>query len=432
MNKIAVYKKIGSESYVVNTGAKDKEVDRAELVEMKERYTMIEINLFRDPINVNDKDGNRKTLTEMRDLYNYYLEAHKALYKATGGHNCFKKDCTSFSQIAMYAWNGLKKRCIYKESESLGKKEIEILKDTNIGAIIFSEKEYEGEGYMYDYVSFYPSILADKKFNVPIKEPIEKTIKKWSEAMNYGKLHYGFYRCKIERSESEVTNRLFRFNEKNIYTHIDVELAHALKLKFKLITDGEPNMFYYPGGTHRELSWKIFLKFVSTMFKHKQQKVKGAKEVLNSLWGALCQKSNPKKARGTDNEMRVVQYDDGAIEMRNEKTVGNPFRYSWARIKPFLLAQGRYILSTNIMKYGDKIVRANTDGFISKVKLDDIVCGDDLGMIKYEGMSYYIKVHNANSVEGKTKKDMVTEEDDEDEVRYKKIVSKVRRLGFKV
>ena len=119
MNKIAVYKKIGSESYVVNTGAKDKEVDRAELVEMKERYTMIEINLFRDPINVNDKDGNRKTLNEMRDLYNYYLEAHKALYKATGGHNCFKKDCTSFSQIAMYAWNGLKKRCIYKESESL-------------------------------------------------------------------------------------------------------------------------------------------------------------------------------------------------------------------------------------------------------------------------------------------------------------------------
>ncbi len=281
--------------------------------------------------------------------------------------------------------------------------EVEFLDKTK-GAIIFGTK-YEGIGYLYDFVSFYPSILYDINFKIPIKAPIAKTIAKWRQAIRYTTYEYGYYHCEIPRSDDEIIDKLFRFNEANIYTHIDIMLATKLKLKCNLIQDGNPNMWYYPP-SHLEKSHKLFSKFVMYMFNLKKKKVKGAKEVLTSLWGALSQ---TRKGITTDgdkvtesNLLKGGMNEEGQVEFQIKKD--NHYIYSYARIKPFLLAQGRYEMSTTILPFGDKIVRANTDGFISKEKLD-IPTGDALGQLKYEGYVKRVEVVNSNVVLGK--KDMI-------------------------
>jgi hypothetical protein len=58
------------------------------------------------------------------------------------------------------------------------------------------------------------------------------------------------------------------------------------------------------------------------------------------------------------------------------------------------------------MSFGDKIVRANTDGFISK-ELLPIPTSDHLGGLLYEGYSNNIKVENANNITGNKKNEII-------------------------
>ena len=417
MTKLLAVYKIVSNGYIINLGNDDIKVNEAEFNKYKDKYTFILINTKRDPITDVDEKGNKKTLKDMKDILSFYNECQKQLFKASNGFINFHT-APSFTKLALYIWNVMKKKCVFKESEPLDDTEIEFLRNTK-GAIIFGSK-YEGEGHLYDFVSFYMSILFDIDFYIPIKPPIEKTITKFSQALRYEKYEYGYYRCEIEKSGVETIDRLFRFNKKNIYTHIDIKLASKLKLKCKLINDNETNMWYYPP-THLEKSHKMFKSFIGYMFKLKQQKVKGAKNILTSLWGAICQMNRAIIPAGTKTKetkiLKVELNDSGNMEFTVEKE--KPFKYSYARLKPFLLAQGRYNLSTTIMSFGDKIVRANTDGFISKEKLN-IPTNDHLGGLLYEGYSNNIKVENANNVSGNKKNEIIKpkkEETEEEELK---------------
>jgi hypothetical protein len=150
-------------------------------------------------------------------------------------------------------------------------------------------------------------------------------------------------------------------------------------------------------------------------------KVKGAKNILTSLWGAICQSNRAIITTGTKTKetkiLKVELDSSGNMEFTVEKE--KPFKYSYARLKPFLLAQGRYNLSTTIFPFGDKIVRANTDGFISK-ELLPIPTNDHLGGLLYEGFSNNIKVENANNVSGNKKTEIIKpkkEETEEEEIK---------------
>jgi hypothetical protein len=171
-------------------------------------------------------------------------------------------------------------------------------------------------------------------------------------------------------------------------------------------------MWYYPP-THLEKSHKMFKSFIGFMFKLKKMKVKGAKNILTSLWGAICQRNRAIITTGTSAKLLKIETNDsGKMELTVEKE--KPFKYSYARLKPFLLAQGRYNLATTILPFGDKIVRANTDGFISK-ELLPIPTSDHLGGLLYEGYSNNIKVENANNVIGNKKNEIVKPKKEETE-----------------
>ncbi|UZO18717.1 uncharacterized protein OCT59_010029 [Rhizophagus irregularis] len=139
-----------------------------------------------------------------------------------------------------------------------------------------------------------------------------------------------------------------------------------------------------------------------------------AKRVLNTLWGALCQRKRNYKTLTTDqtdpftfpeghtlDSIIPVGSDQWRFQFTNP---GNPFKGKYPRIAPFLLARGRKITSEAIQPYKDKVRRIHTDGFILEEQPDSpalFTCSENadttLKTFKFETAGY-CHVKNANKV----------------------------------
>jgi hypothetical protein len=139
-----------------------------------------------------------------------------------------------------------------------------------------------------------------------------------------------------------------------------------------------------------------------------------AKRVLNTLWGALCQRKRNYKTLTTDqtdpfkfpeghtlDSIIPVGSDQWRFQFTNP---GNPFKGEYPRIAPFLLARGRKITSEAIQPYKDKVRRIHTDGFILEEQPDNpalFTCPENadttLKTFKFETAGY-CHVKNANKV----------------------------------
>jgi len=140
-----------------------------------------------------------------------------------------------------------------------------------------------------------------------------------------------------------------------------------------------------------------------------------AKRILNTLWGALCQRKRL-YYNVSNTDPHIFEYPEGEIldsiipvgdnvwkfQFSNP---GNIFKGEYLRIAPFLLAQGRKIISETVEPYKDKVRRIHTDGFIleesSATQAPAISCPENasqtLKALKFEkeGMCH---VKNANQV----------------------------------
>ncbi|GBC13760.1 hypothetical protein GLOIN_2v1849173 [Rhizophagus irregularis DAOM 181602=DAOM 197198] len=139
-----------------------------------------------------------------------------------------------------------------------------------------------------------------------------------------------------------------------------------------------------------------------------------AKRVLNTLWGALCQRKRNYKTLTTDqtdpftfpeghtlDSIIPVGSDQWRFQFTN---LGNPFKDEYPRIAPFLLARGRKITSEAIQLYKDKVRRIHTDGFILEEQPDNPAlftypenADTTLKTFKFETAGY-CHVKNANKV----------------------------------
>ena len=314
----------------------------------------------------------------------------------------------TIKQTALNLFDSLTKTIM--TPEHISQDEAVWIQEAAQGAVIFSN-EYEGEAYKYDVISMYPSIQIGTTLCLPVKrgEFLNKSLSEFNDFKFYP---FGIYRCIIEKSDNEHTNKLFRFNRYNRYTHIDLTTAKSLNLKINLIQDDKPNMLYY--SRDKTLSChEIFNKYVDYLFPLKNSHGKEypiIKQILNILWGALCQTREIREVKKYDSES-VLNIDDDKIisilsptrdetgvlvyYLENEYIYKSPF----ARLKPFLLAKGRNIITSIIMPYREDCVRCHTDGFILKSKTD-IKTGSKIGELKYEGYSSYIKVKNNAKPEG--------------------------------
>ncbi|GBC20254.2 hypothetical protein GLOIN_2v1472929 [Rhizophagus irregularis DAOM 181602=DAOM 197198] len=138
-----------------------------------------------------------------------------------------------------------------------------------------------------------------------------------------------------------------------------------------------------------------------------------AKRVLNTLWGALCQRKRNYKTLTTDqtdpftfpeghtlDSIIPVGSDQWRFQFTNP---GNPSKVS-IQDRPFLLARGRKITSEAIQLYKDKVRRIHTDGFILEEQPDSpalFTCSENadttLKTFKFETAGY-CHVKNANKV----------------------------------
>jgi len=124
------------------------------------------------------------------------------------------------------------------------------------------------------------------------------------------------------------------------------------------------------------------------MYKLKQKNVTGAKPILNSLWGKLCKSkiiklNNVKEIDYKPDRYNLVVTFNDDDEMKAEIDT-NIFEYSFARMKPFILAKGRYVISKIIEKDIDNLVYLHTDGFILTTETQSKT-GTNIGDLKYEG-----------------------------------------------
>jgi hypothetical protein len=338
------------------------------------------------------KRGNKDTL---KKHYDYVSKCAKELKHATKGKiNLYKTGM--FPKTSLMTWNLMRKKEVKElETEDLTDLECQILDKTK-GSIIFSQKDYKGEGHFYDFNSFYPSLMQEKTFKIPYKQPKAETIKKlsqayWQNAEGISYLKYGLIRCNIEKSGIEETDRYFRFQEDNWYCSQDIQSARLLKLKITVIDDGQTNFLYYDN-TKCVKGDKLFGAFVNYMYDLKQKKITGAKDILNSLWGMICYKKVSKTTKDVKNPIMITPSITGLVSTVEKENPYNPY----ARLKRFLLAEGRLQMIKLIFKYGKDIVQCHTDGFISTKKLD-IDDSSELGCIKYEG-SKQVHIINANDV----------------------------------
>jgi hypothetical protein len=119
----------------------------------------------------------------------------------------------------------------------------------------------------------------------------------------------------IFRAEVSGDTPFFRHNKRNIYTFIDLQHAKALGLQVKLIQDGSPNALVYDRST-RIPGTVIFGEYVHFLFKVKNEGgIAGrvAKRILNTLWGALCQKKRSYKILDGETQKGQFTFPEGHV-----------------------------------------------------------------------------------------------------------------------
>lgn len=273
------------------------------------------------------------------------------------------------------------------EPEPILQDEAEWISESSIGALVWAE-QYEGELYKYDYKSKYPALMKSQTLKFPIKRGEFQRLEQFGEFFQFG-----IYRCIVFKSEDENINKLFRFNKTNYYTSISLNHAQKLGLKIELIQDDKPNFLYYSRDKLITFN-EVFKPFVDFLFDLKEKKVEKAKDILNRLWGALCEVE--KKKYFCEKEINISD-DEEIFEIRPYKNnedidiistnkINKRYKTNYARLCPFLIAQGRYDLSNELLPIKENIKRIQTDGFLSTIKLHENV-NVKLGELKYEGFT---------------------------------------------
>jgi len=281
------------------------------------------------------------------------------------------------------------------------------LENATQGSTIFYDK-YEGEGFKCDIKSMFPYIMKLNNTMIPVKRGIFKTItnddlQEMKTKLN-GNYAFGIYKMEIFKSEDEKINRLFRFNETNEYTTIDLRNADYLGLKMNLLNDKKWNFLSYPR-SHCLTGKDVFSKYIDIVYKYKTENVSGAKFLLNIISGAIGEVNKKKIVIDEDaldeedvnfDEMnltpiKITHSRDKRFTIYSCVDRDYYFKSQFARFKPFLWSQARFMMSKIINPIKDIVVKCITDGIITTRKIDYF---DEIGKLKYEGYCEKVLIKN--------------------------------------
>lgn len=350
----------------------------------------------------------KEKLEEAKAQYNYY-ESFKG-YEAT--HESliqFKQDFTRWNNeiksvphcsidYTKYYNNESAVTMIFKSKatiaiktlncEPVTYKEFAYFERCNNGGLITLDEQYKNiptQSYGYDFSSFYPSMLAMKGFQIPIKEG---KLKHYSE-LNYDNLQYGIYKVKITSNDPNF-KKLFAFSPNHYYTHYSLQYAYEHKerfnISFELITDCDHNALVYDKLVE---STKIFKPWYNYLMTIKKQfpKNKLVKHLLSSLWGMLIKFNREFYEEDEFFDLDVSELDDDEeteYKLINEKrykdenyetgvrllyevvSSSKPYVNELSRLKSFFVSfcrahVGDLVISEDLI---NKVIRIHTDGLV--------------------------------------------------------------------
>lgn len=341
------------------------------------------------------KERITRTLKESYDQF--VIDADKLKSATNGIVNLYKTG--EIRTTALNLFDKFSKTIV--NPEKIMEQEAKWIDKASIGALI-TAKEYDGPAYEYDFKSMYPSQM-DRKLYCPVKAgEFKRLTKDEFDAIKFYSI--GIYRCIIERSTDDATNRFFRFNTEHYYTHYSLNHARILDLKIVMIEDSEPNWLHYSRDKCLT-GHEIFGKFIDFTFDLKDKGLPFAKSIINILWGALGRKITRKHygvAKGavvniTENQTVVfikrdlLDEDEVMCALQDNNHI---YHNDFARICPFIIAKGRLSMAQTFYKYKDQMIKMHTDSFLSAVPIP-VKCGTNMGDLVCQFSDNVIVVNNS-------------------------------------
>jgi hypothetical protein len=345
---------------------------------LSSEYILVEKNFIFDV---------KKRQLDIEDSFHEYLEMADKIKEQSNGYINFYK-CGSVKHMALNLFFDKVKSVFPDEISNI---EAEYIHDASYSALTYWER-YSGTVHCYDKNSQYPFLMSRNYNKFPIKEGEFRFIKSIDD-----KPLYGIYRCIITKPEDKPY-KFFKFNQRNHYTHLDIEVARKYGLNIELIIDDKANFLYYSDDKLMNGAF-LFKHYMNDLYELKLQKVKGAKDIMNILWGALCESNIYKRNINFNEEVSIKDFkvlsfngDEDRLNLKLLPKKTKQFKLNWARMKPFLLAYGRSFLYHAYQKYEDITIRINTDGiYFSEMPKElheqatDLKVNWKLGYLKYEG-----------------------------------------------
>lgn len=339
-----------------------------------------------------DRTSKNGVVPTMEEQYATFMSNSAALQKATKGKLNLLKTGSVYT-TALHFFD-----CVTRSitPQQIEQDEALWIQEASIGALIYS-KPYSGEAWKGDFCSWYPSLMKKAGSLFPIKRGIFKIVEEPTT-------QFGIFRCIISKTTNPDISKLFRWNVNNKYTHRDVAWAKELRLDVSMIMDDHPNFLYYPRN-HCVTGEQLFGDYVDTLFDLKQKKVPLAKDILNILWGALCQ-IDTIRLEVNNNDTTITELDDSAtiscicptgtgkteIKFYKQEKV---YTTNYARIMPFVLSFGRTGLAKFVQPWVKDIVYMHTDSAIISRKMKNTApTASGLGEFKYEGYCEKFEITN--------------------------------------
>lgn len=336
----------------------------------------------------------------IKEFYEEKKQLQKKMIKAGKKHNIYFCDPVAFMSHKALTLKNFKYYCQSIDyPEDIDNCEYKYLELATSGDIYYCQKNRTTlkKAYKYDINSLYPSLMASIYSVFPTGKPSYKMI----DDMPKDFCSFGMYKCKLEQGTAD--DELFKIIRKNRfhwYTHIDINDLRKYGFKFVLCKD-EMNSISYSDVVKGS---QVFEPFVNALYKAKSDKTdeevsKNFKQVLNLLWGTLCQKKVKKVSRERIEKMEnfptmenIKELNMTHLEYVDSK---RPYYNNWARIKPFLKAYSRRAILKVITK--DELYKhvhhIKVDSLISDIPLN-IPISDKLGEWKIEHEGEIEIVHN--------------------------------------
>ena len=329
---------------------------------------------------------------EIEQQYETYMKDVDKLKKATNGLINLAKSNFKVKDAVLKLFHNNTLGC--EEPELITPLEATWIDEAFKGGLMFSEDDLTcDDAICYDKNSAYPSTLNSTSFSIPIKQGVFSKIEELPEVLGYG-----IYRVVIKKSNDKHTNKLFRFNEYDKYTHLDINTARKIGLSIKLIVDDQSNCLLY----NKRLNGTTFFRStIDYLYDLKLKKVPFAKDLLSQLWGALCQKRIVKRilkgkpyALPDECEVeRIKRHDDThKVEYVTKKNI---YHLPYARFGPFLTAHVRRQLALLMLPYKDDVIRCHTDSILSTCEIKELKLSSNMGEWKIEnkGKCYVNKMN---------------------------------------